>query len=57
MAPLYRVAAGTVACFEVVDGQVGLELEVSWHATVLQHSFTTPYEIIRRRSTLHKQPS
>jgi len=45
MAPLDCVAAGTVACSEVVGGQVRLEMEVSWHATVLQHSITTPYEL------------
>lgn len=43
MAPLDGVVAAPVACFEVVVGQVGFETDVSWHATVLQHSVTTSY--------------
>ncbi len=45
MAAFYRVVALAVACFEVVVGQVWLEMDGSWHAAVLQHSVTTSYEV------------
>jgi hypothetical protein len=38
MDPLHRVATVPVARFELVVGQVGLKMDVSWHATVLQQS-------------------
>ena len=46
MAAFYRFVALAVACFEVVVGQVGFERDVSWHATVLQHSVTTSYNSV-----------
>jgi len=45
MTPLYRVAAAAVAHFEVVVGKVRLKRDMSWHATVLQHSIATSYEL------------
>jgi hypothetical protein len=44
MAPLDWVAAAAVARFEVKAGEVRLKMEVSWHATVLQHSIATPHD-------------
>jgi hypothetical protein len=43
VAPLDGVVAAAVPRFEVVGGQVWLEMDVSWHAMVLQHSVTTAY--------------
>lgn len=46
MAPLDGIVAATVPRFGVVVGQVWSEMDVSWHATVLQHSVTTWYETL-----------
>ena len=42
MAPLHRVATVPLARFEFVVGQVGLKMDVSWHASVLQQLSMTP---------------
>jgi hypothetical protein len=48
MAPLHRVATVPVERFEGVVGQVGLKMDVSWHATVLHWLSTTPCDTALR---------
>lgn len=44
MAALDRITCAAIAVMELVIGQVGFEMDVSWHDLVLQQYTATPYD-------------
>jgi hypothetical protein len=44
-AALDQIIGSTIALLEFVVGQVGFEVDASWHAPVLQQPAATPYDI------------
>lgn len=49
MATLDWISCAAIAVMEFVAGQVGFEVDASWHAPVLQRYAATPYEKIHMR--------
>ena len=43
MAALNRISCSAIALLEFVVGEVGFEVDVSWHASVLHLHAATPY--------------
>ena len=46
MAALDRIIGSTIALLELVVGQVGFEVDASWHVPVLQLHAATPYDSV-----------
>jgi hypothetical protein len=44
MAALDRISCGAIPLLEFAVGEVGFEVDASWHAPVLQLHAATPYE-------------
>jgi hypothetical protein len=48
VAALDRIIGSTIALLEFVVGQMGCEVDASWHAPVLQLHAATPYDFYGR---------
>jgi hypothetical protein len=47
MAALDRISCRAIPLLEFVVGEVGVEVDASWHALVLQLHAATPYDLAR----------
>ena len=55
MAALDRIRCRAIPLLEVVVGEVGSEVDVSWHAPVLQLHAATPYDFNSPNTELWNQ--
>jgi hypothetical protein len=56
MAALGRIRCAPIPLLEFVVGEVGFEVDTSWHASVLQLHAATPYHTLFLCLSIRKRP-